>query len=39
MSLPTVPERLGKNRFVLDEEQPHIEVHQEALARSGEVPH
>lgn len=31
----SVPERLGKNRFVLDEEQPHIEVHQEALARSG----
>lgn len=35
MRLPTVPERLNRNRFVLDDEQSHIEVHQEALARSG----
>ena len=27
----SVPERLTKNRFLLDEEQCHIEVNQEAL--------
>lgn len=30
-----VPEKLAKNRFARDDEESHIEVHQEALARSG----
>ena len=31
----SVPERLTKNRFLLDEEQSHIEVNQEIAKASG----
>ena len=35
MKPPSVPERLTKNRFLLDEEQCHIEVNQEIAKASG----
>jgi len=31
----SVPERLAKNRFELDEEESHIEVNQEVVKASG----
>ena len=33
-----VPERLTKNRFLLDEEQSHIEVNQEIAKATGYSP-
>ncbi|MDR0626438.1 MAG: 4Fe-4S dicluster domain-containing protein [Bifidobacteriaceae bacterium] len=35
MKTLTVTERLAANRFVLDEEQPHIVVHQELAKATG----
>lgn len=35
MKLPSVTERLAKNRFVLDEAESHIEVNQELAKATG----
>ncbi|MDR0848592.1 MAG: 4Fe-4S dicluster domain-containing protein [Propionibacteriaceae bacterium] len=35
MKLAPIAERLAGNRFILDEEEPHIEVNQEVAARTG----
>jgi ferredoxin like protein len=35
VTTPTVAERLAANRFVLDEEEPHIEIDQEIARRTG----
>lgn len=34
----SVPERLAKNHYELDEEQSHIEVHQDVVAATGAGP-
>ena len=35
MQLGTVPERLARNRYDVDEGTPHIEVHQDEARRTG----
>jgi ferredoxin like protein len=35
LDVPTVPARLGLNRFEVDEEEPHIEVDQELCRATG----
>ena len=35
MKTLTIPERLAKNRFVLDDDQSHIEVNQQITKASG----
>lgn len=38
MQLGTVPERLARNRYDVDEGTPHIEVHQDVVRRTGAAP-
>lgn len=35
MKLPSVADRLGKNRFVLDEAESHIEINQDLARMTG----
>jgi ferredoxin like protein len=35
MRLPSVAERLSRNRFLLDEQESHIEIDQELARRTG----
>jgi ferredoxin-like protein FixX len=35
MTMPTLTERLAADRFVLDEEESHIEIDQEVCRRTG----
>lgn len=37
MKLPSIPERLAKNRFVLDEEDNHIELDLEVAEATGTI--
>ncbi|CAL8971644.1 Ferredoxin-like protein FixX [Cellulomonas sp. T2.31MG-18] len=38
MQLGTVPERLARNQYDVDEGTPHIEVHQDVVRRTGAAP-
>ena len=35
VTIGSVPERLGKNRYDLDQDHSHIEVHQDVARRTG----